>query len=212
MGLFRPAARIKIVNMILAAAVNSESYSNADDVIACLKRGDPDALAAILARHQHRLYRFLVRMVQDPALADDLFQQTWLRVMEKIGSYDRRTGFDTWLLSVAHNLAIDHLRRQRSSSLDEPDDSGTTPADRLPSGRLDPLEQLLQFERAEILSAAIHEMPAIHREVLSLRFEEGMKLEQIAQIAAVPLSTVKSRLQRALEGLRSRVERRGGGK
>lgn len=194
--------------MIIAAAVNPETYSNADDVMARLRRGDPDALTAILSRYQQRLYRFLLRLVQDPALADDLFQQTWLRVMEKAGSYDARFRFDAWLFSVARNLAIDHLRRQRGRSLDEPDDSGTTPADRLPSHGPDPLEELLESERAAILSAAIHELPAIHREVLSLRFEEGMKLEQIAEVAAVPLATVKSRLHRALESLRDAVERR----
>jgi RNA polymerase sigma-70 factor (ECF subfamily) len=206
--------------MILAAAVNPETYSNADDQILRLQRGDPEALTAILACYQHRLYRYLLRLVHDPALADDLFQQTWLRVMEKIGRYDARARFDTWLFSVAHNLAIDHLRRQRSSSLDEPaghpglqpDDSGTTAADRLRSPGLDPLEELLESERAAILAAGMQELPAIHREVLSLRFEEGMKLEQIAEVAAVPLSTVKSRLHRALEGLRGAVERRSQGK
>jgi RNA polymerase sigma-70 factor (ECF subfamily) len=208
MGLFPTAARIQTDNMILAAAVNPETYSNADDEIARLKRCDPDALTAILSRYQQRLYRFLTRLVQDPAAAEDLFQQTWLRVMQKIGSYDARARFDTWLFSVAHNLAIDHLRRQRNRSLDEPDESGMLPYDRLPSSGADPLEELLESERAAILGEAIHELPAIHREVLSLRFEEGMKLEQIAEVAAVPLSTVKSRLHRALESLREAVERR----
>src|SRR5260370_13975298 len=97
---------------------------------------------------------------------------------------------DTWLFWVAHNLTSDHLRRQRSRSLDEPDESGVIPSDRLPSSGADPLEELLESERAAILGEAIHELPAIHREVLSLRFEEGMKLEQIAEVAAVPLSTV----------------------
>jgi RNA polymerase sigma-70 factor (ECF subfamily) len=208
MGLFPLAIRIQIGNMILAAAVNPETYSNAGDEIARLKRCDPEALTAMLSRYQQRLYRFLTRLVQDPAAAEDLFQQTWLRVMQKIGSYDARARFDTWLFSVAHNLAIDHLRRQRSRSLDEPDESGMIPSDRLPSTGADPLEELLESERAAILGEAIHELPAIYREVLSLRFEEGMKLEEIAEVAAVPLSTVKSRLHRALESVREAVERR----
>ena len=208
MGLSTPPTRIQIGNMILAAAVNPETYSNADDEIARLKRCDPDALTAMLSRYQQRLYRFLTRLVQDSAAAEDLFQQTWLRVIQKVGSYDARARFDTWLFSVAHNLAIDHLRRQRSRSLDEPDESGKLPSDRLPSSGADPLEELLESERAAILGEAIHELPAIQREVISLRFEEGMKLEQIAEVVAVPLSTVKSRLHRALESLREAVERR----
>ncbi|MBI1896920.1 MAG: sigma-70 family RNA polymerase sigma factor [Acidobacteria bacterium] len=195
--------------MILAAAMNPETWRGIDDTIARARRGDRDALTELLAQYHHRLYRFLVRLVQDPATAEDLFQQTWLRVMQKIGSYRSGPGFDTWLFSVAHNLAIDYLRRRRDSSLDVPDETRTTPAERLVSGTPDPLEELLDSERGALLAAAIGELPAIHREVISLRFEEAMKLEQIAQVAGVPLSTVKSRLHRALESLRARVEASG---
>jgi len=193
--------------MILTASVNPDSYSTVDNAITRLKRGDVDALTEILTRYQPRLYGYLVRMVQDQALADDLFQQTWLRVMEKIGSYNSSSRFDAWLISVAHNLAIDHLRRQRSRSLDVPDEDGATEADRLRSGGPDPLAELLDSERAALIAAAMDELPAIHREVLTLRFETGMKLEEIAGIAAIPLSTVKSRLLRVLDALLAGVEK-----
>ncbi len=192
--------------MILGAAMNPETFRTAENAIARLRRGDTDRLTDLLACYQHRLYRFLLRLVRDPAAAEDLFQQTWLRVMEKIGKYDAHSRFDTWLFTVAHNLAIDHLRRQRGSSLDAPDETGAARAAWLVSGGPDPLEKLLDSERAAILAAAIHELPAIHRVVVSLRFEEGMRLEQIAEVAAVPLSTVKSRLRRALENLRETLE------
>lgn len=178
-----------------------------DREIALLKKGDPDAVSELVGRYQHRLYRFLVRMVEDRATAEDLFQQTWIRLMEKIGSYDTRRNFEAWLFAIARNLAIDHLRRRRGISLDEVDDSGQARVDRLAAGSPDALEQLLDFERGALLAAAIGELPAIHREVLTLRFEEEMKLEQIAEVAGVPISTVKSRLHRALENLRARIER-----
>jgi len=148
-----------------------------------------------------------VRMVSDPGTAEDLFQQTWVRLMEKIGSYDTRRNFEAWLFAIARNLAIDHLRRRRGISLDERDEAGQAPVDRLSAGGRNALEQLLDFERGALLAAAIEELPAIHREVLTLRFEEEMTLEQIAEVAGVPLSTVKSRLHRALESLRARIER-----
>ena len=192
--------------MILAATMSLEAFT-ADHEIALLKKGDPDAVSGLIGRYQHRLYRFLVRMVQDPAAAEDLFQQTWIRLLEKIGSYDARRSFEAWLFAIARNLAIDHLRRRRGISLDEVDDTGLAPVDRLASGGADALERLLDFERGAMLAAAIAELPAIHREVLTLRFEEDMKLEQIAEVAGVPLSTVKSRLHRALESLRTRLER-----
>ncbi len=191
--------------MILAAAMSLEAFGT-DREIALLKKRDPDAVSALVGRYQHRLYRFLVRMVQEPATAEDLFQQTWIRLLEKIGSYDSRRNFEAWLFAIARNLAIDHLRRRRDFSLDETDDSGHAPVERVGSGGRDVLSQLLEFERGEMLASAIAQLPAIHREVLTLRFEEEMKLEQIAEVAGIPLSTVKSRLHRALESLRTKIE------
>ena len=196
--------------MILAAAMSLEGFTG-DREIARLRKGDPDAITELIGRYQHRLYRVLVRMVGDPATAEDLFQQTWIRLMEKIGSYDARRSFEAWLFAIARNLAIDHLRRRRGISLDELDDSGQAPVERLVAAGPDVLSQLLDFERGTLLAAAIGELPAIHREVLTLRFEEDMKLEQIAEVAGVPLATVKSRLHRALENLRTRIESAGKG-
>lgn len=198
--------------MILAAAMNPEAFSGAQDVIARMRRGDPDALTAMISRYQHRLYRYLLRLVREPAAADDLFQQTWLRVMEKIGRYDARRNFESWLFSVAHNLAIDTWRGQRSESLDDAGDSGEPASERLRMGDPDALERLLDFERGAMLAACMHQLPAIHREVLTLRFEEDMKLEEIAEVAGIPLSTVKSRLRRALDGLRAAMEARSPGR
>jgi RNA polymerase sigma-70 factor (ECF subfamily) len=198
--------------MILAAAMNPEAFNGAQDAIARMRRGDPDALTAMISRYQHRLYRYLLRLVREPAAADDLFQQTWLRVLEKIGRYDARRNFESWLFSVAHNLAVDGWRGNRGESLDhagDGDESGDPPSERLRAGDPDALEQLLDFERGSMLASCMQELPAIHREVLTLRFEEDMKLEEIAEVAGIPLSTVKSRLRRALEGLREAMDARG---
>jgi RNA polymerase sigma-70 factor (ECF subfamily) len=196
-------------DMILAAAMHPETFSSVDDAVARLRRRDPEAITAVVSRYQHRLYRYLLRVVGDPAAAEDLFQQAWLRVIEKIAQYDPRRNFESWLFSVAHNLAIYHLRRRRGFSLDEPDESGHPRAARLAAGGQDPLEQLLEFERGEMLAAAMAVLPPIHREVLSLRFEEEMKLEQIAEVAGIPVATVKSRLYRALEGMREALRTSG---
>jgi RNA polymerase sigma factor, sigma-70 family len=85
-----------------------------------LRRGDLNALSELITQYQNRLYRYLLRIVRQPAEAEDLFQQTWLRVVEKIRSFDASRNFDAWLFTLARNLAIDHLRRIRPESLDEP--------------------------------------------------------------------------------------------
>jgi RNA polymerase sigma-70 factor (ECF subfamily) len=180
-----------------------------DAAVQQLRLGDPDALATLMARYQNRIYRYLLRLVRQPADADDLFQQTWLRVAEKIRSFDTSRNFDAWLFTLARNLAFDHLRRVRPRSLDEPvggDSPDDTMVSRLASGDPGPFEQLLATERASRLAGALENLPVTYREVLTLRFEEEMKLEEIAIVLAAPLSTVKSRLRRSLEQLREMLE------
>ncbi len=176
-----------------------------DPVVDRLRRRDMDALDLLIERYERRLYRFLLRMAGRPDDADDLFQQTWIQVLEKIGRYDGRREFEPWLFSVARNLAIDYLRRTRPDSLDEPRPSGGMGAEHLASPGASALERLLSGERAAILDRGMQMLPAIYREVLALRFEEAMKLDEISEVLRVPLPTVKSRVARALDLLRRLV-------
>lgn len=179
-----------------------------------LRRGDLDALSELMTRYQNRLYRYLLRIVRQPAEAEDLFQQTWLRVVEKIRSFEASRNFDAWLFTLARNLAIDHLRRIRPQSLDEPLANSwhsETVADRISSNDRTPLDHALAAERRTEISEAVATLPMIYREVLTLRFEEEMKIEEIAQVTAVPVSTAKSRLRRSLEQLRYALELRDQG-
>jgi len=219
-SLFPGLGRITV--MMLGAAIFGGTNGNSataiweagvgvESEIAQLRRGDLDALSSLLARYQNRLYRYLLRMVRQPAEAEDLFQQTWLRVAEKIHSYDQRRNFEAWLFTLARNLAIDHLRRVRPESLDEPaghDASGESAAARLVSHETPALDRVLARERSSRLADAMEMLPVIQREVLTLRFEEEMKLEEIAEILGAPLSTVKTRLRRGLEHLRGKLESR----
>src|ERR1700734_2763660 len=175
-----------------AAATYWEGQVAVDSDVAQLRRGDLDALSTLLTRYQNRLYRYLLRMVRQPAEAEDLFQQTWLRVAEKIQSYDQRRNFEAWLFTLARNLAIDHLRRLRPESLYEPlgdSANGETAVTRLVSQETPAFDRVLARERGSRLADAMETLPMIQREVLTLRLEEEMKLEEIAEIMSVPLST-----------------------
>ncbi len=160
--------------------------------------GDPEALVGLMEEHRHRLFGYLLRIAGDRAAAEDLFQQTWLRVMEQIGRYDGRRRFEAWLFAIAHNLAIDYLRRKRPESLEE---SGADPPDRGASA----LEASIAGERRAMVGAAMAKLPAVYRETVALRFEQDLKLEEIAAVLNTPLSTVKSRLRRGLEALRAEL-------
>jgi len=188
--------------MMGTLAATWEGFVGVESEAAALHRGDPEALAAMLTRYQNRLYRFLLRLTRQPAEAEDLFQQTWLRVAERHRQYDPRHSFEAWLFTVARNLAMDHLRRARPQSLEVASDDGITQAEHLPSAGPTALERLLARERAERVLAALQDLPVPYREILVLRFEEEMKLEEIARVVDAPLSTVKTRLARGLERMR----------
>jgi RNA polymerase sigma-70 factor (ECF subfamily) len=186
--------------MIYQAAID-ENFPVAEPTqVARLRSGDPAALADAIGQYQHRLYRYFLRLVRDPASAEDLFQQTWLQVVRHLHRYDSSRSFDTWLFAIAHNAAIDLLRRRPGESLEDHDFA-------LPASTPDALSAVLAGERAAILASALGALPAPYREVLTLRFEEGMKLEEIAEVTHAPLSTVKSRLTRGLEAMRNKLRK-----
>jgi RNA polymerase sigma-70 factor, ECF subfamily len=171
-----------------------------------LARRDPDILDQLIEEYQHRLFRYLVFLTGQPALAEDLFQETWLRVLERGQQYDGRSPFVAWLIAIARNLATDHLRRKQPQSLDALiDDSQNEP----PAAEFDQpaaaFDLVAARECREQLDHQIAGLPAIHREVLLLRFQEEMSLEDIAAAISVPVPTVKSRLYRALASLAERM-------
>src|SRR2546426_12305740 len=193
-----------------AAVLSWEGGVGLDSDVARLRRGDPQALEALLSRYQHRLYRYLLRIVREPALAEDLFQQTWLRVIEKARQFDERRSFEGWLFTIGRNLALDHLRRYQPESLDEPlpgEPAGEPREARLAADGPSALDRVLQRERWERLAAAVGLVPWIYREILTLRFEGEMKVEEMADVLGVPLSTAETRLRRGLGKMRETLKK-----
>jgi RNA polymerase sigma-70 factor, ECF subfamily len=168
-----------------------------------LRRRDPDLLEALIAQYEYRLYRYLFYLIGNSEAARDLFQETWLRVLTRGHQYDGVSRFEPWLFSIARHLAIDQSRRRSMESLDamfDPPEGGgwepQTPAE------ASPLAAYESRELAERLGSALARLPAVYREVLLLRFQEQLTLEEIAAVIRAPLSTVKSRLYRGLSAAR----------
>jgi len=164
-----------------------------------LCKGDTSGLAGLMSRHQDRLFRYLLRLVGDPSMAEDVFQQTWLHVAEKIRRYDAARPFAPWLVTVARNLALDQLRRLRPVSLEETEEPVAT------AHESDPLERAMARQSTLRVEAALCSLGPLDREVLSLRFEDDLELAELAATLRVPLPTAKARLYRALERLRARL-------
>src|SRR5215475_12090258 len=120
-----------------------------------LRRRDPDVLDRLIEQYQHRLLRYLVSLSGNRELAEDLFQETWIRVLERGDQYDGKHEFSTWLYTVARNLTIDYLRKKRPLSLDglmeNEEHAPLEPADPQPLAS----ELMQQHEQAERVSAAL---------------------------------------------------------
>ena len=180
--------------------------SEASAIARGLRRRDPDLLDHLIEQYQHRLLRYLVYLVGNRELAEDLFQETWIRVLERGHQYDGKHEFSTWLYAVARNLSIDHLRKKSPISLDglmgDEEHAPLEPADTQPMA----WEVVALQEQAERISDALISIPAAYRETVVLRFQEGLALEEIARVTGAPVGTVKSRLYRGLNMLLSRLK------
>ena len=177
-------------------------------VIACgLRRRDPSLLDCLIEHYQHRLLRYLLYLTRNRELAEDLFQETWIRVLERGHQYDGKHEFSTWLYGVARNLTIDYLRKKNPVSLDGLMEQGEDCASLEPRDvRPLALEVLAQRQQLERISEALIAIPAEYREAIVLRFQDELALEEIARVTRAPLGTVKSRLYRGLNLLIERLE------
>jgi RNA polymerase sigma-70 factor (ECF subfamily) len=171
-----------------------------------LRGGDPNVVDRLIEKYQHRLFRYLLSVTGNRATAEDVFQETWLHVLERGRQYRVQWKFEVWLFSIARHLVIDLARRKKGQSLDElmdPEEgTGFEPSAAEPS----PFEQVLAGEQSARMARVLARIPAAYREVLVLRFQEELGLEEMASIVKAPLSTVKSRLYRGLDSLRKEIE------
>lgn len=184
-----------------------QSRSENTRVAQGLRRRDPELLDQLIVAYQHRLMRFLLYLTRDRSLADDLFQETWMKVLQRGSQFNGDARFDSWLYSIARNLFLDGRRKRSVLSLDELCDE--THEDRpltLPSTEPSPFDNYRRLEDGEHVAAALLSLDRVHREVLVLRFYEELPLEDIARITGAPLSTVKSRLYRGISSLGSCME------
>jgi RNA polymerase sigma-70 factor (ECF subfamily) len=173
-----------------------------------LRSRDPDLFDRLIEQYHYRLFRYLLTLTGNREAAEDLFQETWLRVLEKGHQYNERWRFGTWLFTIARHLAVDHLRRRHPQGLEAllELDGAAQPRELEAVDTATPFDRLLEGEEAARLQVALGRLPATYREVFVLRFQEELELNEIAEILGSPLSTVKSRLYRGLEALRAWLE------
>src|SRR5208337_2622056 len=192
-----------------AVAVDEQVRQESLAVSAGLKRQDAGLLDELIVRYQHRLMRYLLYLTGNREMAEDIFQEVWMRVLVRGGQFNGKARFDTWLFTIARNLVIDQKRKRTMASLDELIDGGSEDdrpmAFEVAGGEPTPFDHFANLEDRERLAAALLGLDAIYREVLVLRFHEELSLEEIAKVTRAPLSTVKSRLYRGLVAIKPKL-------
>jgi RNA polymerase sigma-70 factor, ECF subfamily len=176
--------------------------SEAERIAHGLRQRSVSVLNGLVEQCQYRLLRYFVHLTGRRDRAEDLVQGTWLRVLERGSRYDGHSRFEPWLFAIARNLAIDSLRRTRSISLNSVESGRDQGYDSSPA-EPSPFEQAARNEDAKRLAVCLGSLDPLYREVLVLRFQEGLSLSEIAQVVQAPVSTVSSRIYRALATLRS---------
>ena len=174
-----------------------------EQLMLAYREGDAGAFEALYRRHKGALYRFVLRSVRDRALAEELYQEIWMRVIEARGRYAAQAKFTTWLFTIAHNRMVDHWRKRglQLVSLDQDGESPDPPASVSfqPEKIFEGKQALARFARA--LAA----LPPAQREAFLLHQEAGMTAAEIARATGANEEAAKSRLRYALSKLKEAV-------
>jgi len=177
------------------------------DLLTALRAGDPAALAALFEARADQLYRLALSLLRDPAEAEDVVQETFLKALTRLEQFEGRARLDTWLYRVAYNASLDRLRRRAPEPLpeDEPEAEGGPLPQVIVEWSLTPENRLLDAEARAMLETAIQALPATLRPVFLLRDIEGLSGEETAEALGLNAGVVKVRLHRARLALRERL-------
>jgi RNA polymerase sigma-70 factor (ECF subfamily) len=188
--------------MMLPILMAVEVRVDDSSLVARMQRRDPQALAELYDRYGGVTYSLILRVVRDAGIAEDLVQETFLRVWNRVNGFDAQKGsIGPWLLAVARNRAIDYLRsaggRERNAVEYEETDH--------PSLYCDMEKDILASDKARKVKSAIEKLPANYRQVIELAYFEGLSQTEMAQRMGQPLGTVKTWVRTALKNLRDEL-------
>jgi RNA polymerase sigma-70 factor (ECF subfamily) len=170
-----------------------------EELMIAYRDGNAGAFETLYARHRARLFRFVLRSVKERGMAEELFQDVWIRVIEARERYAPKARFTTWLYSIAHNRLIDHWRRKGLSVVSLDDDVPVASGD-------NPERQVEARQGLERFAKALEALPPAQREAFLLHEEAGMSVAEIAQATGAGEEAAKSRLRYALAKLKAAVD------
>ena len=161
--------------------------------------GDASAFETLYQRHKSSLYRYILRQCKQESLAEEIFQDVWMNIINARTRYEVKAKFSTYLYQVAHNRVIDHYRKQKNVS----STNSESEIEDIPSRVEEQPEHKTELQnRTEHLFALIEQLPSEQREAFILREEGGLSVNEIAEATGVNPETAKSRLRYAVNKLR----------
>lgn len=198
--------------MTMSAAVSLKSVNVIADceLVTRAIAGREDGFEELVRRYQRPIAAYVYRMVGDYDAALDLTQEIFIKVYGSLHRYRSEYKFSTWIYKIAHNAAIDHLRRHstREQSLVNQVDGEQYDLP-IESGRLSPEQESERAERRAEIETVVRQLPAAYRELIVLRHSHDLSYDEIADVTGLPLGTVKNRLFRAREVMRQQFVQRG---
>jgi len=179
-----------------------------EQLMLAYREGDAGAFEELYRRHKGGLYRFVLRSVRDRAVAEELYQEIWMRAIEARGRYQVQAKFTTWLYTIAHNRLVDHWRKRglKLVSLDQPDAQGEERAEPQAAADYEPQRILEAKQSHGRFVQALEALPAAQREAFLLHEEAGMSIAEIAQATGADEEAAKSRLRYALSKLKEAMD------
>lgn len=190
--------------------VQDLSHASDQEVVAAACDGREDAYRELIRRYERPVFSLIYRMVRDRELAEDLAQETFVKVLNAIERYRPEYKFSSWVFKIANNAAIDHLRRKELDTLSLEGGPDATTPDQIQSTSLQlgdttesPLQELEARELGSAIERAIQQLRPEYQSCILLRHVEGRPYEEIAEILDLPLGTVKTYIHRARAELRA---------
>jgi RNA polymerase sigma-70 factor, ECF subfamily len=179
------------------------------------RNGDRRAFAELVDLYKDKIYHLGYRMLNQRQEAEDVVQETFLRVYTNLDRYDENQKFSTWIYRIATNLCIDRLRKRKPSySIDAelPEGEGTDWHALLASDDASPETELILSETQQHIREAIQSLPDKYKSIVVLRYLHDLSLQEISDILEMPVTTVKTRVHRGREFLRKKLESEYGDK
>ncbi len=182
---------------------NLDKYTD-EQLVAAYASGDNEAFDALLLRHKNRLFTYIVQMVRDRDLADDIFQETFVKAITTIrqGRYSDFGKFSAWITRIARNLAIDSFRAEKSEATVSTDDTNFDVLNRRELSEETVEDAMIDLQIEHDVRRLVDELPEPQREVLMMRFYKNLSFKEIAEITGVSINTALGRMRYAILNIR----------